>query len=57
MMLGTMYKTGGGRMMDGWDGQGLVAVGGVLHLVTWVALIALLWAVARFFWKKGDKVK
>lgn len=41
-------------VMGGW-GQGFFALEAVLHLVTWVIVIWLLVAIARYFWKKGGK--
>lgn len=29
----------------------------LLHLLTWLAFLAVLVGVARWVWKKGDKVK
>lgn len=29
----------------------------VMALVTWVAIVSVLFALARYLWKKGDKLK
>jgi hypothetical protein len=50
-------KTGYGMHM-GIAGKNLSFYGGVkvlLATVTWLVIIALLVAMARYFWKKGDK--
>lgn len=44
--------------MMGWFGDGTgVWLFGLLWLVTWVLVIAILIALVRWLWKKGDKVK
>ena len=60
MMLftGMMYQVGKeGMMADrgyvGHDGF----VGSVLTFVTWLAVVAVLFALARLLWKKADKLK
>ncbi len=42
-----------------WQNQG-AEVGSfhpVMALVTWVAFVSVLFALARYLWKKGDKLK
>lgn len=41
-------------MMGAWGG-GFFAVEAILHLITWIVVLWLLVAIARYFWKKGGK--
>lgn len=58
-----MMTNFGGRMMGGEWGGGYDMMNGFggLHflfgIITWILLIALLLALVRWVWKKGDKVK
>ncbi len=58
IFTGMMYKAGSqGMMADrgyvGHDGF----VGPVVAFITWVAVVSVLFALARLLWKKGDKLK
>lgn len=48
-----------GPMMWGWGGQNptLWWLHGILAVITWVLFIAVLAALLRWLWKKGDKEK
>jgi len=48
-----------GHPMMWWSGgnQNVAWFGGLLWLVTWILVIVVLVALARWLWKKGDKVK
>lgn len=43
------YQTGLGRTFWGYHW--------ILELLTWIAFIAVLVALTRYLWKKGDKIK
>lgn len=43
-------------MMMGWGANG-VWIYSVLSLVTWILVIAVLIALLRWLWKKGDKTR
>jgi len=49
----------GHHPMMGWAGNNSEAfwIFGILWAVTWVLIIVVLIALARWLWKKGDKVK
>ncbi len=49
----------GVRSMMGWAGNNPTAVflNDLLGLITWILIIAVLFALLRVLWKKGDKVK
>lgn len=64
------YGTDAARFADGekvwsnhpmalWmnNNSGLFWVHGILALVTWLAVLAVLVALARWLWKKGNKEK
>ena len=51
------YGNAGPMMQWGGSGSGLVWIGGVLCVITWVLIIILLISLIRLIWKKGDKVK
>ncbi len=60
VLLAGTYKMGErGMGMDGYKMQ--QSPFGVVHLVvaviTWVAVVSVLFAAARLLWKKGNKVK
>ena len=56
--LDNRYSVLGHPMMWWADGgQGAFAVFSILWLITWVLLIIVLIALARWLWKKGDKGK
>lgn len=64
MLLGGMMKAGRGIGRGYGEGSMIGAVGGavpiihlVLSLITWAAVVAVLIALARLLWKKGNKVK
>lgn len=42
-----------------WQQQGspFGSVHALMALVTWVAVVYVLFALARFLWRKGDKLK
>jgi hypothetical protein len=40
-------------MMMGWGGNG-IWIYSILSLITWTLLIAVLFALLRWLWKKGD---
>lgn len=43
-------------MMGPWMmGSGGIWFGGVFWLITWILVIAVLAALVRWLWKKGDK--
>lgn len=44
-------------MMMGWGGTNGIWIHSILALVTWVLIIAVLIALLRWLWKKGDKIK
>ncbi len=44
-------------MMWSGKGGGVFWVHMLMALITWVLVIAVLFALARWLWKKGDKVK
>lgn len=46
-----------GDFMMGREGDSMFMLGGVLHLVTWFLVVALLVVLIRYFWKLGDKIK
>jgi len=46
-----------GMFIAGADGSSLFVLWGLLCLVTWVLVIALLVVLIRYFWKLGDKIK
>lgn len=39
------------------ESDGLFLLGGLLHLVIWALVVALLVVLIRYFWKMGDKIK
>jgi len=45
--------------MASWMGNntGLLWIHGILALLTWLAVLAVLVSLARWLWMKGDKVK
>lgn len=48
----------GHPMMWGWgDGGSFLWIHAFLGLITWALVIAVLFALARWLWKKGDRVK
>lgn len=53
------YPWGGGHPMMWWFGANPQAAWffGILWLVTWVLIIAILVAILRWLWKKGDKAR
>lgn len=46
-----MMGFGGGYNMMGFG----TGVNSLLGLITWIAVLAVLVAAARYFWKKGDR--
>ena len=71
MLVAQMMRYGTDATQKGYDGQYLwkghpMMLGGsnaffwihaVLAFVTWVLVVAVLVALVRWLWKKGDKVK
>ncbi len=57
MILGGIYKMGGQRGMMEGGMAGNPIVGMIMGFLTWAAVLFVLVAIGRFFWKKGDKVK
>ena len=49
----------GHHPMMGWadNNAGVFWVFGLLCIITWILVIAVLIALIRWLWKKGDKVK
>lgn len=49
----------GVRSMMGWAGNNPSAVllNDLLGLITWILIIAVLFALLRVLWKKGNKIK
>lgn len=51
-------RTGFRGKMMGWAGnQNAVWLNDLLGLITWILIIAVLAALLRVLWKKGDKIK
>lgn len=44
-------------MMWGTNSQAFWGIHAVLALITWIAILAVLIALARWLWKKGDSEK
>ena len=58
MFTGMMYQVGKeGMMADRGYGVHDGFAGPVLAFVTWLAVVAVLFALARLLWKKADKLK
>ena len=60
-LLAGVYNMGEKGMVQGprvgpWNVQ-VPIVGVVVWLITWVAVLSVLFSLARLLWKKGNKVK
>lgn len=58
MILGTYGMMGNkDKMIGGVWNSPFAPLAGVLWILTWIAIVFVLVALGRLFWKKGDKLK
>ncbi len=57
LLAGVYRLKGPEMMMDGNPNGTFPAVVMVVWFITWIAIVSVLFSLARLLWKKGNKVK